>query len=420
MDEKVIMFFLKNQETWESWFSLLAKRYSSYETFGGYIRYDELGTVDKFPIKEFLGLSQIEYENKTKFSVKKFKIHYARSVLAENNSLEEVIEYFTGQKLVTKKELMKEEFLKRKEFDFLVIKILGDKTNLLSEPTCSNLFKKWRKDESTIESLEKAKYALDRLPDTYMQLPYFSNQLFQNAHELDVNTLTGEVFNSMLKQLFKLSNDTRRSEYSKVEMSEEMYTHVNLMRGDHTIHAFVQGIYSDGPSMTWNIHGKERDSWVVRKGQALEATNLYTKKNKIFVVENDGVFQILTEMFPTLPFLSTSGQPNYTVLKIIEKLVVSGTMIYYSSDLDPNGLSMAQNILKLFPRHVKIVGMNKELYDCKLKTKALTIHQLRLLDNILVPDFQELKQEMYRVKKAVEQEALTEIYFELLEKWIRE
>lgn len=166
-----------------------------------------------------------------------------------------------------------------------------------------------------------------------------------------------------------------------------------------------------------SIHARERDSWVVRKGHVLNAKDLYTQNNKVFVVENDGVFQMLTEIFPNFPFLSTSGQPNYTVFKILEKLVISDTMIYYSGDLDPNGLSMAQNILKLYPLNVKLVGMDTEIYNSKLKTKELTKKPLKLLDSIMVSDLQDLKHRIYLELKAVEQEALTENYIPLLREW---
>lgn len=416
LNKGTIEFFSKNKKTWESWFSLLAKRYFSYGTFGGYVNYEELGAVDLTPIKEFLGLSQVEFEAKNKFSIKKFIMRYNRSALAEKDSLENVIEYFIEQSLITKEKLCEQETIKRKEFDTLVDILLSDKSPLLVESTRKNLFEKWKDDQTVIESLEKAQFALNHLPNSFLQLPYFSNQLFHNAHELDTNSLTGEIFNSMLRKSFELSKTTRRKYYSKVELSEDVYTHVKLLRGDHTIYAFVQGIYSNDLTI-WNAHAKERDSWIVRKGHVLNAKDLYTKNNKVFVVENDGVFQMLTEMFPNLPFLSTSGQPNYTVLKIVEKLVISDTMIYYSGDLDPNGLSMAQNILKLYPLNVKLVGMDAEIYSSKLKTKELTKNQIKLLDSILVPDLQDLKYRIYLEQKAVEQEALTESYIPLLEEW---
>ena len=45
---------------------------------------------------------------------------YNRSALAEKDSLENVIEYFIEQSLITKEKLCEQETIKRKEFDTLV------------------------------------------------------------------------------------------------------------------------------------------------------------------------------------------------------------------------------------------------------------------------------------------------------------
>lgn len=142
-------------------------------------------------------------------------MRYNRSALAEKDSLENVIEYFIEQSLITKEKLCEQETIKRKEFDTLVDILLSDKSPLLVESTRKNLFEKWKDDQTVIESLEKAQFALNHLPNSFLQLPYFSNQLFHNAHELDTNSLTGEIFNSMLRKSFELSKTTRRKYYSK-------------------------------------------------------------------------------------------------------------------------------------------------------------------------------------------------------------
>ena len=60
----------------------------------------------------------------------------------------------------------------------------------------------------------------------------------------------------------------------------------------------------------------------------------------VYIVENEMVFSYLMEQVQgkNVSLLCTSGQPRYAALKLISLIVQSGIPIYYSGDLDPDGI----------------------------------------------------------------------------------
>ena len=63
----------------------------------------------------------------------------------------------------------------------------------------------------------------------------------------------------------------------------------------------------------------------------------------VYIVENKMVFSYLMEQVQgkNVSLLCTSGQPRYAALKLISLIVQSGIPIYYSGDLDPDGIGIA-------------------------------------------------------------------------------
>lgn len=71
----------------------------------------------------------------------------------------------------------------------------------------------------------------------------------------------------------------------------------------------------------------------------------------VYIVENEMVFSYLMEQVQgkNVSLLCTSGQPRYAALKLISLIVQSGIPIYYSGDLDPDGIGIAEAVRKQNP-----------------------------------------------------------------------
>lgn len=63
---------------------------------------------------------------------------------------------------------------------------------------------------------------------------------------------------------------------------------------------------------------------------------------KALVAENSGIYSILMELLLDVPIICSSGQFTFAVWQLLRKLAYTGTIIYYSGDIDLEGLGMAQ------------------------------------------------------------------------------
>ena len=77
----------------------------------------------------------------------------------------------------------------------------------------------------------------------------------------------------------------------------------------------------------------------------------------VYIVENEMVFSYLMEQVQgkNVSLLCTSGQPRYAALKLISLIVQSGIPIYYSGDLDPDGIGIADRLWQRFGNRIPIL-----------------------------------------------------------------
>lgn len=82
----------------------------------------------------------------------------------------------------------------------------------------------------------------------------------------------------------------------------------------------------------------------------------------VYIVENEMVFSYLMEQVQgkNVSLLCTSGQPRYAALKLISLIIQSGIPIYYSGDLDPDGIGIADRLWQRFGNRIQFFGMSPE------------------------------------------------------------
>lgn len=84
------------------------------------------------------------------------------------------------------------------------------------------------------------------------------------------------------------------------------------------------------------------------------------------------VFSYLMEQVQgkNVSLLCTSGQPRYAALKLISLIVQSGIPIYYSGDLDPDGIGIADRLWQRFGNRIQFFGMSPEDYRNSLSKEV--------------------------------------------------
>ena len=93
-------------------------------------------------------------------------------------------------------------------------------------------------------------------------------------------------------------------------------------------------------------------------------------------------------------------------------LVQKGACIYYSGDMDPDGMLIADKVWKKYPEHVHLWRMSVTDYADSLSEEKVSQQQLCKLAILENPQLREIAAKMQDVKKASYQENLKEFCVE--------
>ena len=109
---------------------------------------------------------------------------------------------------------------------------------------------------------------------------------------------------------------------------------------------------------------------------------------------------------PNPPLVCTHGQFKLASLLLLDKLAASGTLIYYSGDFDPEGLSMAERLLLRYPGQAKPWHYTLEDYLLSRSDKVISPQRLKQLDRVSSPELAPLKEKLLQTALAGYQEGI--------------
>lgn len=154
---------------------------------------------------------------------------------------------------------------------------------------------------------------------------------------------------------------------------------------------------------------------------------------KVYVVENSGVFSALLDLFeqeiqdrpvngsvqepqPYPPIICTHGQFKLATLILLDRLAEQKTMIYYSGDFDPEGLSMLNRLFLRYPGQVVPWHFSLADYRVCLSKESIAPHRLKQLSSVNIPEVLPVKEEILARKKAGYQEGILHELWEDIKK----
>ena len=98
------------------------------------------------------------------------------------------------------------------------------------------------------------------------------------------------------------------------------------------------------------------------------------------------------------------GTPRYAALKLISLIVQSGIPIYYSGDLDPDGIGIADRLWQRFGNRIQFFGMSPEDYRNSLSKEVFGENGRKKLEHIWHPLLRETAELVRKTGKAGYQE----------------
>jgi uncharacterized protein (TIGR02679 family) len=129
------------------------------------------------------------------------------------------------------------------------------------------------------------------------------------------------------------------------------------------------------------------------------------KGNRVWIVENSSVCSTIVDEVPEAPVICTHGQFRAASWVLLDLLVESGCFLYYSGDLDPEGITMAQRLKDRFPNQVNFWKMDKVSYEETISDEDIS-NRLSKMQSITSPELLEVANALIGRQKAGYQEGL--------------
>lgn len=154
------------------------------------------------------------------------------------------------------------------------------------------------------------------------------------------------------------------------------------------VHAFgVQIDTVDGVHPAYEVFCRKKEPYVLTAENLKGVTGARAIGQKVYIVENEMVFLYLVENTKEqdVTLLCTSGQLRVAAFQLLTHLIQSGAIIYYSGDLDPEGMDIADRLWQRYGDTVHLWRMNVEDYNNSISEEKLSDRQLAKLGRLKNP-----------------------------------
>jgi uncharacterized protein (TIGR02679 family) len=167
-----------------------------------------------------------------------------------------------------------------------------------------------------------------------------------------------------------------------------------------------------------NYHQGAENCYKYKETFILSLTNLKniksasTNNNIVYIVENEMVYSFIQNKLKdkNIALICTSGQLSSTATKLIELLINSNTKIYYSGDIDPEGIGICDRLYQKYPNNIIPWHMDKESYLKCISNEDVSKSRLSSLNKIENKTLKDTSILLNEKKKAGYQENIIDLY----------
>lgn len=390
--------YFKSQKAYQRCFWELWKKWRSYGKPAGRITLKHGSDEERRAVGGITG--KVFYEEDIRFTFAEFEQGLQKTRFAPVD-MKKVLEEYFGEELVTKQD-QKKEARKQKE-DFL--KDIRDafREKRQAESAASEwieqmlsmkkygyqiLIREFEKDpdqawvlaEYVGNSLEKL-CGISNMEEC--PLAVFAAEISGNPHYFDRGTTAGML---LVRGICCIR---------KREVPENAYQWRELME--------TEGIIPDNVSSMLHVYGlrlKKGAAWhpayeafceagepcVITMENMKGITEVQPLGKKVFIVENEMVFSYLIDNLPdkNCTLLCTSGQLRFVAQKLLS-LLLEETDVYYSGDIDPDGMGIADRLWLKFGDKIHLWRMSPEDYEKSISGEHIEEKDLAKLLHIHHP-----------------------------------
>ncbi|WP_170006061.1 TIGR02679 family protein [Bacillus fonticola] len=414
MNKKLYVF--RNEPGFLKLFSLFKEKYRSLGRVGGAVSVNGFTDNELESIAGFLGQPKDKLLHKGSVSLLAFEKELPNTGFAEYNLLT-LLEEVLQQSIFSKREGLEREQEQEEAFINSLKQAIPEASSWLLRIHSKTPDTRWiwslykQNKEELYEIVVTAYKAFLSLPEEgeFERLPFFSQRMTGNPHYFDNNGVAGKLLlHCMFVDQMLRGNDEATMPRS-VEELNDLLAEYGILRDDLWNFVTCQRLLASSedtihPVWQASIHSQTVMN-VPMKEMAKVDRVWPANGNKVWIVENSSVCSTIMDAVPNAPIVCTHGQLRMASWRLLELLVASNCTLYYSGDLDPEGIAIAEKLKKRHKDQVVFWRMDSQTYKTSLSNEDMT-SRLSKLDSISSPEWNELICLMREVRKAGYQEAI--------------
>lgn len=405
-------------------FKLFKEKYRSLGRVGGSVSLRTFSKEEVASIAGFLGQSEDGLFQKGKIALLDFEKELEKTNFSEY-SLVTLLEEVLQESISTKSEESQNE--QKQEHDFLQLlhQELPDgawwwdciQSKSSDTRWIWSLYKQNAKELH--EKLTVVFKAFLYLPEEgeFERLPFFAQRISGNPHFFDNSQIEGKLLLHCM-HVDQVLRGLREGTMPKTtEELNELLGQYGLMRDDLWSFVTCQGILSSnekGVHPVWKAAIEAGTVLNVPIKELIKVDKVWpVTGDKVWIVENSSVCSTLMDQVPCVPIICTHGQFRTASWLLVDLLVKSGCFLYYSGDIDPEGLIIAERLKKRYPEQVFFWRMDKASYEDSMSNEDISA-RLAKLDTITSRELEEVVGVMKERKKEKKQAIKKDLFQSLL------
>ena len=234
------------------------------------------------------------------------------------------------------------------------------------------------------QNVGKALILLEKREGEEELLAIFAAEVSDNPHYFDKGTTASQLLTHAVCFWKQLEIPCNAYEW------RECMQAVGLVPDNIASMVHVLGVQietTEGLHPAYEFFRKRKEPYVLTAENLKGVTGAKAIRKRVYVVENEMVFLHLAENTKEqeVTLLCTSGQMRVAAFLLLTHLVEGGATIYYSGDLDPEGMDIADRLWQRYGDVIHLWRMSTEDYNNSISGEKLSDRQLAKLEHLKNP-----------------------------------
>lgn len=424
--------YFKSRKAYRRCFKEFLKKWKSYGRVAGSIILRDASEDERRAIGGMIG--KVFYEKDIRFSFLEFQQGLQRTRFAPVD-VREVLEAYFGENLLTNQGKKQEEQQKRAEFlqklcrDFVR---QGDESAALrwiSAMTTERkygyqlLIREYGKDQIAAEDLVKkvgsALVNLESVKERECPLAVFAAEVSGNPHYFDRGTTAGQL-------LIHAVAYCENAEFPKnAHQWRQLLLNVGIVPDNVSSMVHVYGLrlrLDTGWHPAYDAFCRLGEPYVLTMENLRKIAGVHAAGGRVYIVENEMVFSYLLDNMKEekITILCTSGQIRTAAAELISLILDTDAEVYYSGDIDPEGIGIADRLWQKFGNRIHIWRMSPADYKKGISEESIGEISMSKLRHISNPELKELAEYMQEKGKAAYQENILDDLLEDIKRYVME